>query len=407
MNAIASHRPYSWARVWRDLGHEVDVLTFARHPFDGAMDLERDLSGMAVHEIDYLPAPRARAASTHRVAAWEKLKTLTRRMRFSLGIFGDPRLMGYLPLVRHGIRLCAKRRFDVIVATSPPEVTFMVARTLHRRTGTPWVADFRDLWFRDMLLYRSRLASWLSGPLNKRLVTTASLITTVSQGLQKRLSEYLAREVLVFYNGFFRDEQPARGEHAVDSRRHIVYTGRLYPGKRDPEPLFRALTALREKIPDLAQRVSVDFYGFDDPWLRSLIERHEVADCVNLCGFLPYAESIAMQRDADVLLFLDWADAKAEGVLTGKLFEYFGSGRPILSIGPSKATEAARLIVDAGAGEALITDKEVSDYLVRLLSLPRPPAVPRARLDRFTRERQAEEFLQAVQARLPGRPENR
>ena len=43
MNSTASHRPYSWARVWRDLGHEVHVLTAVKHGFDGTVDMARDL----------------------------------------------------------------------------------------------------------------------------------------------------------------------------------------------------------------------------------------------------------------------------------------------------------------------------------------------------------------------------
>jgi hypothetical protein len=236
--------------VWRDLGHDIEVLTFARHSFDGAMDLERDRAGIRVHEVEYLPGRRSQSAAVSQggTARWEALKTLTRRVRFSLGIFADPRLIAYRPLLRRGLELAASRRFDFIIATSPPEVTFMVARALSRRTGTPWVADFRDLWFRDMLLYRSRLAAWLAGPLNRRLVNAAKGLVTVSRGLQERLQAYLGREVILSYNGFF--EEPAAAEAAVpDGRKRIVYTGRLYPGKRDPEPLFRALRALESSAP--------------------------------------------------------------------------------------------------------------------------------------------------------------
>ena len=399
LNVIASHRPYSWARTWRNLGHEVEVLTFAKHPFDGAMDLERDVSRIRVHEVPYLPVARRRSSSPHGAATWEKLKTLTRRARFSMGIFADPRLLAYSPMVRRGMKLCSERSFDLIVATSPPEVAFMVARTLSRRASIPWIADFRDLWFRDMLLYRSRLASWLSGPLNRWLVKSAALRVTVSRGLQDRLSRYLGGEVLVSYNGYFTSEDGVQAPAPGDGKLDIVYTGRLYPGKRDPEPLFRALVALRATNPEQAHRVSVDFYGFDDPWLRALVERHGVQDCVAMHGFVPYQKSVGIQRVADVLLFLDWTDIRAEGVLTGKLFEYLGSGRPILAIGASKDTEAARIIADAGCGTTLTTVEEIVNYLQSLLSSP-PPPIAEGAAARYSRERQAEELLAGIRQRL-------
>lgn len=361
------------------------MLTFAKHAFDGALDLERDLSGIRVHEISYLPKPKGG------VARWEKIKTVTRRVRFKMGIFGDPRLAAFLPMKRAGLRLAAEKRFDLIVATAPPEVTFMVARSIARRTRTPWLADFRDLWFRDMTLYRSWLAATAAGPLNRWLVSGAKALSTVSRGLHDRLAGYLGREVVVSYNGFFSGEHAASARPAADGLKHLVYTGRLYPGKRDPEPLFRALASLPER-----QGLRVDFYGHDDPWLRGLVEKHGVQGCVTMHGFVPYRESVALQRSADVLLFLDWMDVTAEGVLTGKLFEYLGSARPILALGPRKNSEAAAIIAETGAGVTLVGDDEIARYLRDFVSNPRPKDVPAEAVARFSRERQAVELLDAI-----------
>jgi glycosyltransferase involved in cell wall biosynthesis len=399
LNAIAAHRPYSWAKVWRDLGHEVEVLTFAKHALDGAMDLERDLGGIKVHEVGYLPVQRAAATSKHKAERWETVKAFTRRVRFALGSFGDVRLFAYRPLLRQGLRRCAERRFDLIVATSPPDVIFLVARRLSQRTGIPWVADFRDLWFHDMVLYRSRIAAAFAGPLNRWLVSNAALLVTVSQGLQARLQRYLGREVLLSFNGFLEEDQRDVAPSA-DAKRHVVYTGRVYPGKQDPQPLLRALARLRRQIPELASRLSIDFYGFEAPQLRAMAARHSVEDCVRLLGFVPYRNSIAAQRTADALLFLDWMELGAEGMMTGKLFEYLGSRRPILALGPRKDSEAARLIAAAGAGTLLTSDDEIVEYLRRLLASPRLADLPAHAVARFSRERQAAELLREILPRL-------
>jgi glycosyltransferase involved in cell wall biosynthesis len=369
------------------------VLTFAKHAFDGALDLERDLAGMRVHEVSYVPKPGGN------VERWERIKALTRRVRFSLGLFGDPRLLAAPALTRAARKLGEERRFDLVVATSPPEIAFMAARSMCKRTGTPWVADFRDHWSQDMTLYRSRFASSLTGPLNRWLVKGAAALVTVSRGLQQRLAREFGREVFLSYNGFFQSD--ARTTPApADARRHIVYTGRLYPGKQDPEPLLRALRSLLDETPDLAQRLVVDFYGFDDPALRASLQRHGVADCVKLHGFVPYAESIAAQRSADVLLYLDWTDARGEGMLTGKLFEYLGAARPILALAAREGSEATQIIVRANAGKILIRESDVADYLRALLSGARPADVAPAGVERFSRERQAEELLQTIKKKL-------
>jgi glycosyl transferase family 4/glycosyl transferase family 1 len=407
MNSIASHRPYSWARFWRDEGHEVHVLTPSKHPFDGTMDLERDMHGIHVHEVGYLPLrasrPRTDPVLCSEVGRWEWLKTITRRARFSLAMFGDPRLFAYLPMVRAGMKMMKQARMDFIIATSPPEVVFFVARTLSLRSGVPWIADFRDLWFRDMRLYQSRFASWLSGPVNWWLVKNATALITVSQGLRDRLSSYLGREVAVSYNGFFKCDQD-RGvvvRSRTDTHLHIVYTGRLYPGKRDPEPLFRAIKALKTRRADLVSRLVVDFYGFDDPWLRQLIATHGLESTVMLHGFVPYSQSMAAQQSADVLLFLDWTETQADGVLTGKLFEYLGAGKPILSLGRRKDSEAAHLIADSACGVTLTTDDEILDYLLNL-AIARSRYADSDKRNVFSREWQARLLLQTIRTQILG-----
>jgi hypothetical protein len=110
LNAIGSHRSYSWARFWRDEGHEIHVLTPSKHDIDGMMDLERDLSGICVYEVPYHPMrashPGIVRTGTHSTAGrWDWLKTITRRARFSLAMFGDPRLLAHRPLVRKGMFL--------------------------------------------------------------------------------------------------------------------------------------------------------------------------------------------------------------------------------------------------------------------------------------------------------------
>jgi glycosyltransferase involved in cell wall biosynthesis len=405
MNTIASHRPYGWARTWRDLGHEVHVLTPAKRGYDGPMDLECDLSGIEVHEVPYLtgrrgaPRPAGGAATVER---WERMKSLTRRARFSLAMFGDPRMLAYFALVREGTRLARSRPFDLIVATSPPEVALFAARTLSRRANVPWVADFRDVWFEELRLYQSGAASRLSGVVQRRLTRSAAAVVTVSAGLQKRLADYLGREVLLSYNGPFesRTQGAAVPRPATDDAFHLVYTGRVYPGKQDPAPLFNAIAALGRDTP---RPVEVDFYGHDDAWLRALVERRGLEGRVRFHGFVPHGESLAAQRAADAVLFLDWTDAAAEGMLTGKLFEYLGCGRPVLAVGRRADTEAAALIKETRCGTTLTSEDEIIAFLRKATSAGRLPDVDAALARPYSRASQARALLDALRERLGAR----
>lgn len=402
LNSIASHRPYSWAKVWKDEGHTVHVLTLKKYSYEGPADLTPDMTDIHVHEIPYLGssgAPQNRGSAL--APQWEWLKRVTRRIRLALGMFGDVRVLAYPSMVREGVRIAREHDIDLIVATTPPELVLLVARTIASKLSIPWAADFRDAWFPDLRLYHTNLVGGIAGPITKWLVRSAMTCVTVSHGLRKRLSSYLGREVFLAYNGYFmgvHGESTARPWN--DQKLHIAYTGRVYPGKQNPEPLFRVLASLRRTQPDVADRLSVDFYGLDGPWLQPMIKRYGVEDCVHAHGFVPYQESINVQRAADVLLFLDWVDDRGDGMLTGKLLEYMGSGRPILALGSRKETEAARLITDTGCGVTMTDEEQLFAYLTRVLVTGRPAETCSPLREEFSRERQARALLQHLRSRL-------
>ena len=164
------------------------------------------------------------------------------------------------------------RRSSILSSQPPHQKSFFLWRVrFHAVPESPGL-QIRDLWFRDMRLYQSRLASWLSGPVNSWLVKCSAALVTVSRGLRDRLSGYTGRDVLISYNGFFEADRhtPPHSQPRSDGKLHIVYTGRLYPGKRDRnrcscDPLTQS-EGFRFRY-----RIVVDFYGFDDPWLRGLI----------------------------------------------------------------------------------------------------------------------------------------
>jgi glycosyltransferase involved in cell wall biosynthesis len=129
----------------------------------------------------------------------------------------------------------------------------------------------------------------------------------------------------------------------------IVHAGAFF-GQRTPRPFLEALAALLRRRPDLQGRVVARFVGelrgADRSWARDL----GIDDAWQEDGFLPHAESIRAQREADALLLLiPRANGRGDTVLSGKVFEYIGARRPILAAVPP-AGVAAGLIRDTGAG---------------------------------------------------------
>jgi glycosyltransferase involved in cell wall biosynthesis len=404
LNSTASHRPYSWAAAWARRGHEVHVLTPEKHAFDGTLDLDYDLSSFDVHLAPYLPKelfPAVRDRSQARTAAqrWDRLKLVTRRVRLGLGMFGELAWFAYKPLLRQATEMLRKQRFDFTISTSPPEVVHFVGHALMRSTGVPWVADYRDLWFPEMRVNQFRFSAWFTGLLKRPKLLRAAAVSTVSEGLAQRLNAFLNRDVIVCYNGFLRDGNADRGLPPwKDGKRHIVYTGRLYPKKRDPSLFWAGLArALREE-PQLAEMLCVHLYGYDDPWIRDAIAAKGLERHVQVHGLVAHRESLAAQRHADMLLFIDWMDERAEGILTGKLFEYLASGRPILCVGNRHDSEAARVIAQTSSGVTVLTEEEIAKQICRLAKSPSERVLQSntVNIERYSRFHQADLLLDRI-----------
>jgi glycosyltransferase involved in cell wall biosynthesis len=129
----------------------------------------------------------------------------------------------------------------------------------------------------------------------------------------------------------------------------LVYTGRLSGSwGRSPEALFRALARLRGKTDRPIRLVHAGPLSTAD---RLLIDRLAVGDLVEHLGVLDRPSSLAVQRSADVLVLIT---SRNSSEATGKIFEYFGAGRPILALAAD--SEAARLVAETNTGLAVAPD---------------------------------------------------
>ena len=399
LSSIGSQRPYGWARRWADLGHHVQVLTTEKLAHDGSLDMALDLDGIRVETVPYvrgLPRATGQTGPISRSARWERLKRHTRGVRRGLGMFADLRLLAWRPLLRRARALHDHTRFDFVISTYEPALSHLVASALARDTALPWIADYRDLWHVDVLGLTFPLAARASAAIERRTVSRATLISTVSQGLAVELGRHCPRPVFVSYNGYLEGGPSPPAPPATDELR-LVHTGRFYETGRNPEPLLRALALLRDRAPERAARVRVDLYGAVDPWLVASVRRHRVEDLVHLRGPVPFFESLAAQKRATALLFFDWTGDDLEGVVSGKLFEYLGSGRPIVFVGSRADSEAAGIVDACGAGARIGSAEALADWLIstdpRALDHWRPAADAVAF---FSRRHQAERLLSRI-----------
>lgn len=405
-NAIGTHRPYGWAKYWSRLGVSVTVITSRKKDFDEPLDSELPLlPGVRVIEVDYrppLPGGGSAAGLFRNQRLIVHLKRINQFVRSTVGLVLDPR-DGWAESARD-IAASVASEVDVVISTFGPRSSHLIASRMKRQVpGLLWVADYRDLWSNSHMGAYGALARISQRRMEARLVGGgADLLTTVSEELALDLENFLRKKTFVVPNGFDAEED-VTVRRRDGGKRLVVYTGMLYQGTRDPSPLFSVLKDMHEQDPLIGEKIAVEFYGPTNSWLNSLVQTFGLEDVVKLRGRVSRREALSIQRSADALLLLESEDPAANGVLTGKLFEYLAAGRPILSLGSRVDSAIARVLGECQVGICAGGDAEIISRALRELidDVDLKWFRPRAeRIAVYSREKQAQMLLELVQEHL-------
>ena len=388
LRGIASLRPGKWAKYLPDAGYWPIVITAEKSVY-GDSDLPVEVPRGEVHEVPYfdpLMKARKRVLPPPPPVSGLPKPSLDHRLReavFRLGtrLAGPFESRGCLtvPARMPGFYECwalscarvveeVLRRYGgevrAMVSSSGPPASHLIALHVKRRhPEIRWVADFRDLWtqnpnFRGMFPF-----TFLEGALERRVLSRADAVVTVSEGLADALRTGCPAKVHVIENGF--DEEDLNSIPATISNPGgfaLVYTGTIYVSRQDPVPLFAALKALlsqrtaRESRGILVRFLVTNRQGREH--LEDLVASHGLRDTVRVEAALPHRDAIGIQKGADALLLLerDPVDSNDQGVLTGKVFEYLAARKPILGVGFGPGGELGKLLVSSGLGNPLGRD---------------------------------------------------
>lgn len=267
-------------------------------------------------------------------------------------VFVPDARVGWVPFaVREGRKLLRAAPHDAILTTGPPHSTHLAGRLLARATGLPHVVDLRDPWVE--IDYRGELpqtsaAAALDAALERTVLRHAAAAVTVTPSMKTAFTRRVPREYAVIPNGFDPADFVASEGVPVDRGVFVLHYAGNVNGARSPEALWAALGRLEaaRTMPHLRVR----FVGKIDDVVRAGAEAAGVGAMVEVRPYVPHAEAVAGLREAALLLLLINRVPGAEGILTGKLFEYLASGRPIVGLGPVPG-DAADVLAETGAGE--------------------------------------------------------
>lgn len=379
-------------------GIKTHVLA-ARGLFHGTFGYDDILQRLQVHYVD---DPLARlasgGASDSPAALIPRGSSLKRFMKSAIldlsvpdsGIFALPRMLA------KARRLVEDEQITAVISSGPPHSDHLVGLRLKQQwPDLTWIVDYRDSW-NGTSLFRKQFppAQWLNALLERRVLRAADAVTLISEPMLKKartISGFpCAENFHLIRNGFDPGLPVDRSRWRNDAGvLRIGYFGVIDDAPesyRNPNVLFDVISAPETNI-------HIHLFGsarIGDRWRQRLGSR------LTEHGNLDHDEAVRRMADYDALMLLHTRDDGADEVVTGKVFEYIASGRPILAIGPDQMATNTMFGADAGYYSTPNDQDGIARRLTELAGLKRAgelPVRPEEYINAFSRERQYERFL--------------
>jgi len=256
-------------------------------------------------------------------------------------------------------RIIEKHGIDTIITTGPPHSTHLTGLKIKKKYDAKWIVDFRDPWttiYYNDSLYQTQWAQKINRRCEQSVLDACDHLLLVAD--DREMLNIASSKVTFIPNGFddvdFHNKRPSLPDIFT-----ICYTGTI-AGNYPTDKLLEAFRALRYEF-----AFRLRFVGkVTNNIQKKMVD--QLGDSVEFVDFVPHNEAINFMMSSIVLLLVIPQADNNKFILTGKVFEYLATGRPVLLVGPTESI-AARIIRQANAGEAFAYDdvEGVKNYLLR------------------------------------------
>ena len=270
------------------------------------------------------------------------------------------------------------RGIDVVMSFANPYFVNILGALVKKTHGKPLVAHYSDPFVASPFGTASSSVEKRRFEVEKCVLDAADVVVFANRQLAnwvlKRHDPSLSHLAHVIPHSFEDAQYPPDTEPMPrpDGRVLFRHIGAFY-GPRTPTSLFRALEILRERKPDVFEKIDVeligaDLYGANSSTLDGSIPP-TLSSRVRCLPIMDYRASLRAMQTADVLVSIDASTGDAI-FLPSKLIDYLGARRPILCLthpgSPADAIcrESGNIVADVNSAEqvAAAIERAVADH---------------------------------------------
>lgn len=364
-----------------EFGWEPIILTidpkYAAYPvIDSSLDSDIS-SAVEVHKtqaVDYFniykkdksKIPTAGFANTKESSFKDKI------LRFIRGNFfiPDPRKGWNKYAFNKACELIEAKGINHVITTSPPHSTQLIGLKIKKKYPfIKWIADLRDPWT-DIYYYKLFYPTFISRKidlcLEKKVLVKADRLITVGQSLKSLFSQKakgIEDKTSVVTNGYDSDDFTGL-QASCPQIFSISYIGTL----SNDYPIDGFLEALK-KLGQAGKKIKLRFIGTVSSQQRTTIASFPYCQNAEFVANVKHNEAIKYMLDSSMLLLIIPDHPSSKSIITGKLFEYLATGKPVICLGP-KDGDAANILSETDHGKTFsyLDTEGIMKYLSDIMS---------------------------------------
>ncbi len=243
-------------------------------------------------------------------------------------------------------KLLSEEKYDMIFVSAPPFSSINMAVNLKKKFQIPLVIDYRDLWYGNQFgFYPTPLHSYLHKKMEYKALKLADKVIATNRKMKEKIInryQFLTFEdIYIIPHGYDpADFEDLKVEKKPNDKMRLTYSGIFYEFIT-PKYLINAFKKLSIERPDVTANIELHFIGFLRNENKKIIKKLGLQDSVKEYGYLDHKTALAKLMSSDVLWMMVGYGRNADTISSGKLYEYFGTRKPVLTCLPEGSLKAA------------------------------------------------------------------
>ncbi len=242
--------------------------------------------------------------------------------------------------------LLKNEKFNLIFVSAPPFSSVNMAVKLKKEFELPLVIDYRDLWFGNQFaFYLTPLHKYLHKKMEYSALKAADKVIATNRRMKEKIInryKFLTFEdIYIIPHGYDpKDFENISLQKKENNKMWLLYSGIFYEFIT-PKYFLKAFKRLSIERPDVTANIELHFIGFLRNENKKLIKKLHLQEFVKEYGYLNHKDAIVKLMSGDVLWLMVGYGRNADTISSGKLYEYFGTRKPVIASLPEGALKSS------------------------------------------------------------------